>query len=284
MDGGMVAWLDEIPGPDDYFFASGRFSGTVTTAEGDDEEQLEDATLDDALRWARERAEVVRLRLHDRRRFSAGTRHIDSELPAWEDGTVVEPRHLRELTVRVPSGAMRPTLRTGEHFTVPADPGYDPQIGDIVLFHPPIGADLANHACGNARQGAGHSAACSRPIPQKSTQLFIKRIVARSEDTLAIVGGRVVRNGEPAAEPYAIAVRTYKLPAGVTLAPESDLNFPTPVTIPPDHYFVLGDNRPESDDSRYWGPVPKAWIIGKLQIPDANDESADSIGSESGER
>ncbi len=277
MDGGMVAWLDEIPGPDDYFFASGRFSGTVTTAEGDDKEQLDDATLDDALSWARERAEVVRLRLHDRRQFSAGTRHVDSDLLVWEDGTVVEPRHLTELTVRVPSGAMRPTLRTGEHFTVPADPGYDPQIGDIVLFHPPIGADLANHACGKARQGAGHSAVCSRPIPQKSSQLFIKRIVARSDDTLAIVAGRVVRNGEPATEPYATAVRIDQLHA-------ADLNFPTPVTIPPDHYFLLGDNRPQSDDSRYWGPVPRAWIIGKLQIPDANDQSADRIGSESGEQ
>jgi hypothetical protein len=119
MDGGMVAWLSEIPGPDDYFFASGRFSGAVTTAEGDDEEQLEDATLDDALCWARERAEVVRLRLHDRRQFSAGTLHVESHLPVWEDGTVVEPRRLSELTVRVPSGAMAPTLQLGEHFTVP---------------------------------------------------------------------------------------------------------------------------------------------------------------------
>jgi signal peptidase I len=284
MDGGMIAWLSEIPGPDDYFFASGCFSGTVTTAEGDAEEQLKDATLDDALCWARERAEVVRLGLHDRRRFSAGTRHIDSELPVWEDGTVVEPRHLTELTVRVPSGAMVPTLQLGERFTVPADPGYDPQIGDIVLLHPPIGADPANAACGDPRQGTGHSAVCSRPIPRRSSQLFIKRIVAAPEDTLAIVEGRVIRNGEPASEPYAIAARTYKLPAGVTLAPEPDLNFPTVVTIPPDHYFLLGDNRPESYDSRYWGPVPRAWIIGKLQIPDANDESADSPGSESDER
>jgi signal peptidase I len=284
MDGGMVAWVDEIPGPDDYFFASGRFSGAVTTAEGDEEEQLEDATLDDALCWARERAEVVRLGLHDRRRFSAGTRHIDSDLSVWEDGTVVEPRRLNELTVRIPSGAMAPTLQLGQLLRVPADAGYDPQIGDIVLFHPPIRADRVGGLCGDPEQGAGHSAACSRPIPQRSSQAYIKRIVAGPDDTLAIVEGRVIRNEEPASEPFAIAVWLDKLPAEVTHRPEPNLNFPTPITIPPDHYFLLGDNRPESDDSRYWGPVPRAWIIGKLRVPDANDESSDGIGSESGER
>ena len=40
-------------------------------------------------------------------------------------------------------------------------------------------------------------------------------------------------------------------------------NLPKPITIPPDHYFMMGDNRGESDDSRYWGPIPREWIIGK---------------------
>jgi signal peptidase I len=38
---------------------------------------------------------------------------------------------------------------------------------------------------------------------------------------------------------------------------------PKTITIPPDQYFMMGDNRGESDDSRYWGPVPRDWIIGK---------------------
>ena len=40
-------------------------------------------------------------------------------------------------------------------------------------------------------------------------------------------------------------------------------DFSKTITIPPDHYFMMGDNRGESDDSRYWGPVPRDWIIGK---------------------
>ena len=41
-----------------------------------------------------------------------------------------------------------------------------------------------------------------------------------------------------------------------------DCNFPKQITIPADHYFMMGDNRGASDDSRFWGPVPRDWIIG----------------------
>jgi signal peptidase I len=64
----------------------------------------------------------------------------------------------------------------------------------------------------------------------------------------------VIRNGDAEEEPYLQADD----------GGPSD-SFPTPVTIPPDHYFVLGDNRSKSSDSRFWGPVPRAWIIGAIR-------------------
>ena len=76
--------------------------------------------------------------------------------------------------------------------------------------------------------------------------------------------GRVIRNGHLAEEPFVVSGEASRdLPPGVTLPPNPACNFPTPITIPPDHYFLLGDNRAVSSDSRFWGPVPRAWIIGR---------------------
>ncbi|HWB70230.1 MAG TPA: signal peptidase I [Solirubrobacterales bacterium] len=152
---------------------------------------------------------------------------------------------------QIPSESMEPTLDVGQrvlvnrflyHFT-------DPSIGDIVVFHPPAGADTGTEC------GVAHSAreACPEPTRAESSQNFIKRIVAGPGDTLSVRDGHPVVNGvEKTDEPYA-------LPCGGS----SVCNLPKPITIPPDHYFMMGDNRGASDDSRFWGPVPRDWIIGQ---------------------
>lgn len=158
---------------------------------------------------------------------------------------------------RVPSPSMEPTLHVGERLVVSIDRNYAPQLGDIIVFHPPAGADSEPPTCGNSKQGAGNSAACSQPTPQASTQLFIKRIVALPGDRISIVNGHTIRNGSQVQE------SSYTRPC----SDETLCTFRTPITIPSGDYFVLGDNRGESDDSRFWGPVPRAWIIGKVAIP-----------------
>jgi len=91
------------------------------------------------------------------------------------------------------------------------------------------------------------------PTPTVSRETFIKRIVAGPGDTLQIRDGRAVRNGQQEAEPYIAACGS-----------DPTCNYPTSIKIPAGDYFVLGDNRGGSDDSRFWGPVPRKSIIGKV--------------------
>jgi signal peptidase I len=152
---------------------------------------------------------------------------------------------------QIPSGSMEPTLDIGQRVLVNRFIYHfeDPSIGDIVVFHPPKGADSGTEC------GAPHSPreSCPQPTPEESSQNFIKRIVAGPGDTLSVRDGHPVVNGvEKAEEPYIN-------PCGVAPA----CNLPKPITVPPGDYFMMGDNRGASDDSRFWGPVPRKWIIGK---------------------
>ena len=156
---------------------------------------------------------------------------------------------------RIPSGSMEPTLAVGERVIVNrignrfASPG----VGDIVVFHPPHGADT--NECGNPGQGPFYEGPksrmpCARPTATRSDQNFIKRVVGLPGDRIAVHDGHVVRNGVEQREPFIRAC-----------GGGPDCNLET-ITVPPDHYFMMGDNRGASDDSRYWGPVPRGWIIG----------------------
>jgi signal peptidase I len=152
---------------------------------------------------------------------------------------------------QIPSESMEPTLDVGQRVLVNRFLYHfnDPSPGDIVVFHPPAGADNGTEC------GVPHSPrqSCPRPTQAESSQNFIKRIVAGPGDTLSVHDGHPVVNGvEKTDEPYA-------LPCGTAPA----CNLPKPIVIPPDSYFMMGDNRGASDDSRFWGPVPRKWIIGK---------------------
>jgi signal peptidase I len=153
---------------------------------------------------------------------------------------------------RIPSPSMEPTLDINQRVLVNRigeELGSGPSVGDILVFHPPAGA--ASNTCAAPHQGAGTRTPCSRPTADQSNENFIKRVVAGPGDTVAIAQGHVILNGKPQKEPF---IRECQ--AG------NDCNFPKPIRIPADHWFMMGDNRGLSDDSRFWGPVPKKWIIG----------------------
>jgi signal peptidase I len=154
---------------------------------------------------------------------------------------------------RIPSESMEPTLDVGQRVLVNRVSGRlgTPSVGDIVVFHPPTGAsptDDSEPRCG-AKLVDGQP--CSRPVNKKADVNFIKRIVAGPGDTIAIRDGHAVRNGKVQKESF-----INECGGG------PDCDFPKAIKVPPGYYFMMGDNRGASDDSRYWGPVPEDWIIG----------------------
>src|SRR5206468_9289017 len=95
---------------------------------------------------------------------------------------------------RIPSPSMVPTLDVGQRVLTNRLINH-PSVGDIVVFHPPKGADPQTPVCGNPTQGGGHPQPCGAHTPSESTQTFIKRVVAGPGDKLQIIAGHVYRNG-----------------------------------------------------------------------------------------
>jgi signal peptidase I len=155
---------------------------------------------------------------------------------------------------KVPSGSMEPTLTPGQRIFVDRLTLHwsAPRIGDIMVFHPP--ADYA--ICADPDQGAvdggpAHRQACDVAHRRAAAITFVKRVVGLPGDRLRIEDGRVIRNGKPEPDAYASPCDGQ---AGCT--------FPGTIVVPRGDYYMMGDNRPDSDDSRFWGPVPRSWLIG----------------------
>ena len=150
---------------------------------------------------------------------------------------------------RIPTESMEPTLDVGQRVLANRLSARfsNPDRGDVVVFKPPAGAD-EDPSCGVPQPS---DQPCPRPTRSRSDNNFIKRVVAVPGDRLKVIDGHVYLNGRQRREPF---VR----PDGE--CPTCDL--PREITIPPGHFFMMGDNRGESADSREWGPVPEEWIIG----------------------
>jgi signal peptidase I len=148
---------------------------------------------------------------------------------------------------------MEPTLPLGTRVVVKQG---QLTVGTIVVSHPPQGFEVEE--CGPKRHVLRMGgAACDTPIPEESKIKVIKRIVAGPGDEIYVRGGHVYRKAN-GSDQFGRESDSYIRPCGTS--PECD--FPVPIKIPAGHWFLMGDNRGESDDSRYWGPVPTAWIVG----------------------
>jgi signal peptidase I len=149
---------------------------------------------------------------------------------------------------RLPSESMAPTLADGDVISVSdAD---DLKVGDVVVFNPPEGADGFDVRCGSAQPA---NQLCERPEGGRARTVFIKRIVAGPGDEVAFDDGHVILNGKRQREPY------------IKPCLGDGCYYPKPITVRLGSYYMAGDNRGASDDSRFWGPVPEEWILGRAE-------------------
>jgi signal peptidase I len=145
-------------------------------------------------------------------------------------------------TFSVPSSSMYPTLQIGDRIAVDRLPGLAHAIhrGDVIVFH---------------RVPADHDA--------QSGADLVKRVIGLPGETIASRGDTIYVDHRPVAEPWlhldavspqgACAQSAFDIPATYATHP-----------IPPGHYFVMGDCRGISDDSRFWGTVPQPLVIGRV--------------------
>jgi signal peptidase I len=148
---------------------------------------------------------------------------------------------------KIPSGSMKPTFEIGDHILVSKFiygikipflrntliPVGDPQRGDIVVFI----------------------------YPEDRSKDFIKRVIGVSGDTIEIRNKKIYLNGLPMNDTYGVYTDDFIIPGSIQ--PRDNFG---PVTVRPGSIFVMGDNRDQSYDSRFWGFVNLKDVMGKAFI------------------
>jgi signal peptidase I len=134
-------------------------------------------------------------------------------------------------TFFIPSASMEPTLMIGDRILVDKISYHLHPVhrGDIVVFATPPGEDAG-----------------------PNVKDLVKRVIGLPGETISSAGGQVVINGKPLKEPWlppgtvTVGITTQKIPAG--------------------EYFVMGDNRSDSQDSRFFGPIHQSLIVGRVVV------------------
>jgi signal peptidase I len=139
----------------------------------------------------------------------------------------------------IPSPSMVPTLAVGDRIMVNklSYDLHDVHRGDIVVFKRP-------------------------PLEMQDFPDLVKRVIGLPGENVSSKDGHIYINGKPLNEPW-----LPNSPSSYTGALPDDqhpqFNMPGPVKVPADEYFVMGDNRTDSEDSRFFGPIPKSLIVGR---------------------
>jgi len=199
--------------------------------------------------------------------------------------------------VKVPTGSMQNTITIGDHLLVnkfifapgtslPFLPQRQIRRGDIIVFKYP----------GNPYDPARDNRSDNRPILTN----YVKRVIGLPGDRIRIEGQNVILNDqiipehridaleEGEKDPLKIVTESERKPDdryNVYYKPGEDMTVGAvfdgkdEITVPPNSYFVMGDNRNNSEDSRYWGFVPRDLVIGRAMfVYWSYDESAQTTG------
>jgi signal peptidase I len=164
----------------------------------------------------------------------------------------------------IPSGSMEPTLVPGDHIiTMRAWLAYPfgqmPSRGDVITFRLSDAARLNdpndNGDVNAATQGAAGAAGATGA--EAPAEILIKRVVGLPGDSVQIVGNIVYINGQRLVEAYDIT------PMDVSTGTLYPYAVDRPLKVPQGELFVLGDNRNNSDDGRFWGTLKRSDVIGR---------------------
>jgi signal peptidase I len=154
---------------------------------------------------------------------------------------------------KIPTGSMENNLLIGDHLLVnkfvfgPSESSLERTLlpigtlerGDVVVFK----------------------------YPEEPDRDFIKRVIGLPGDTLELKAKKVYINGTPLDEPYVHFIDAPRSESEIHEVTSFDVRERYgPVTVPANQYFVMGDNRDNSQDSRYWGFLPRDYIKGKALI------------------
>ena len=146
-------------------------------------------------------------------------------------------------TFSIPSGSMEPTLQIGDRIVVDKLSYHLHGVGrgDIVVFTTPPD----EHCAGP-------------PVSD-----LVKRVIGLPGETISLSAGLVYIDGRVLPEPWLPAAARTATEPGPSMQPYS---LHLPYRIPADDVYVMGDNRTFSCDSRYWGPIAKSTIVGKVDL------------------
>ena len=152
----------------------------------------------------------------------------------------------------IPSASMASTLLVGDHVIVDRASLAPPASGPHILPYRPL--------------RRGEPVVLFKPVlePDGTNVILVKRVIGLPGETISLSGnGYVLINGKRLDEtwlPTSVQGTTYPGPSG------TPYSLSHPYKIPANHYFMMGDNRGDSCDSRFWGPIPKSLMVGKVDL------------------